>query len=475
MSRLNRASLASLPREVGRPAYDPASLATGVVHFGPGAFHRAHQADYFDRIAAQDRRWGIAAVSLRSPGTVQGLREQQGCYTRAILDEKPEYRVLAVHNRFFGPGDDAGVRTMLTHTAVRIVMSTVTEKGYCLGGDGTLDFSHADIVHDLANPSQPRSLIGWLALGLSDRRRGGLPPFTPLICDNMASNGRKLRAAVIAFSERLDPELAKWIDGEVRFPCSMVDSITPATDDALRARVAEAIGVEDSIPVVRETYTQWVLEDCLPDDAPDFASAGVVLSGDVADWERAKLRILNGAHSTIAYTGLLMGHQTVADAMADPLLSGFIERMVRHDVIPTVGADFDLQAYATETLQRFRNPLIGHKLSQIAWDGSQKLPYRLLDTIGDSLTSGRSVERLSVPIAAWLAFVQSRAREGIDIVDPLAGQLAEIGKGPETDERLLDLRSVFPETLANDPRFRRPVLAAASALRAGQFGELLQL
>jgi fructuronate reductase len=474
ISPLNRATLRALPKHIGRPSYDPAEIETGIVHFGPGAFHRAHQADYLNRILEHDPRWGIAAVSLRSPGTVEALRAQQGCYTLAVLDEPSEYRVLAAHNRFFGPGDGAAVRALLAEPQVRIVSSTVTEKGYCLAGDGTLDFGHPDIVHDLANPADPRSIIGWLALGLADRLRAGLPPFTPLICDNMASNGRKLGAAVLAFAERIDPQLARWIGGEVRFPNSMVDSITPATDEALRERVRAEIGLTDAIPVAREAYTAWIIEDVLPPGSPDLASAGAVMTPDVAAWEKAKLRILNGAHSTLAYTGLLMGHETVADAIADPLLGSFVERMVREEVIPTLPAAFDLQGYASETLQRFRNPVIRHKLSQIAWDGSQKLPYRLLDTIRDALDAGRSIDRLAVPIAAWLAFIQSRARARIDIVDPLGGQLSEIGKGPDADERLLKLRSVFPETLANDPRFRSPVLAAADALRAGRFGELLQ-
>lgn len=473
MTRLDRSSIAKLPEAIGRPGRDPATLSTGIVHFGPGAFHRAHQADYFGRIVEHDPRWGIAAASLRSPGTAAALSDQGGCYTLAILDEQPALRVLAVHTHFLAPGDDAQVRTALAEPGVRIVSSTVTEKGYCLAGDGTLDFEHADIAHDLADPKRPSSLIGWLVLGLSDRREAGLPPFTPLICDNMAANGRKLQAAVLAFAERLDPQLAKWIEGECRFPCTMVDSITPATDDALRARVREATGLEDSIPVAREAYCEWVIEDCLPPQLPDFAAAGATVTSDVAGWERAKLRILNGAHSALAYTGLLIGHETVAQAMADPLLAAFVETMVREDVIPTVRASFDLNAYATATLQRFRNPVIGHKLSQIAWDGSQKLPYRLIDTIRDQLASGRSVERLAVPIAAWLMFIESRARAGIAIVDPIAAELTRIGRGPQPAEHLLEQRSVFPDGLARDSRFRDPVLAAARMLRDRRFADLL--
>jgi fructuronate reductase len=439
--------------------------ATGIVHFGPGAFHRAHQADYVDRLLRHDPRWGIAAVSLRSPGTVEALKRQGGRYTLAILDAETSFRTLAAHTRFFGPGEGEGVRAMLRDPAVRIVSSTVTEKGYCLGGDGTLDLGHPDIVHDLRDAERPLSLVGWLALGLRDRREAGAPPFTPLCCDNMVSNGKKLRSAVLAFASRLDPELAAWIGGEAVFPDAMVDSITPATGESLRRRVREE-GFEDEIPVSREAYSAWVVEDVLPPGSPDLAAAGVVLARDVGAWERAKLRILNGAHSTLAYLGLLIGHDTVADAMADAVLAAFVERLVREDIIASLEpSPLDLHFYAGEILGRFRNAAIRHLLSQIAWDGSQKLPYRLLDTIAEARSAGRPVERPAIAVAGWMLFVERRARAGVEIVDPLAERLAEAGRSGDVVSALLALRQVFPERLAEDPVFRDAVQAAASAIR----------
>jgi fructuronate reductase len=438
---------------------------TGIVHFGPGAFHRAHQADYIDRLLAKDPRWGIAAVSLRSPATVDALRRQNGRYTLAILDEQTRFRTIAAHTRFFAPGDAGQVRALLRDPAVRIVSSTVTEKGYCLLGDGTLDFAHPDILHDLADPEHPVSLIGWLSLGLGDRRSAGLAPFTPLCCDNMVASGKKLRAAVVGYARRLDGGLGDWIAAEAVFPDSMVDSITPATDGRLRALVREA-GYEDEIPVSREAYASWVVEDVLPEGSPDFASVGVTLATDVGAWEQAKLRILNGAHSSLAYLGLLIGHETVADAMKDADLAGFVERLIRQDIIPTLEpSPLDLGAYAAAILERFRNPAIGHRLSQIAWDGSQKLPYRLLDTVADALAAGRGVERLAVPIAAWTLFVERQAQAGIGIVDPLASLLAGIGRGPDAAGKLLALRQVFPERLASDERFRGAIVRAVERLR----------
>lgn len=440
--------------------------ATGIVHFGPGAFHRAHQADYLSRLIAEDPRWGIAAVSLRSSGTVEALERQDGRYTLAILDAEPDYRRIEVHNRFLGPGERQKVRALLADPAVRLVSSTVTEKGYCLDGEGRLDFSHPDIVRDLQAPDSPCSLVGWLALGLADRREAGLAPFTPLCCDNMESNGRKLAAAVEAFAARRDPELARWIAGEVRFPDTMVDAITPASDEALRARVRRETGFDDAIPVCRESYTAWVIEDVLPAGSPDLAAAGAVLTADVGGWERAKLRVLNGAHSSLAYLGLLAGYDTVAQAMSDPSIDGFVRRMVAADVIPTLGrVPLDPAAYAEEIFARFRNPAIGHRLAQIAWDGSQKLPYRLLGTITDALAAGRSVARLAVPVAAWMLFVERRARAGAELVDPLAAELVAAASSENPLEKLLAMRQIFPATLANDRRFRAALAEALEALR----------
>jgi fructuronate reductase len=440
------------------------AAATGIVHFGPGAFHRAHQADYVDRLLDRDPRWGIAAVSLRSGATVAALRRQGGRYTLAILDAEPEFRTIGAHNRFHGPGEDAAVRKLLLDPAIRIVTATVTEKGYCLAGDGTLDFAHPDVVHDLAAPANPRSLIGWLALGLADRRAAGLAPFSTLCCDNMAANGKKLGAAVRALAGRRDPELGCWIAGEACFPDTMVDSITPATDDALRRAVRDATGFDDAIPVAREAYCAWVIENVLPRGGPDLAAAGVTLTGDVAGYERAKLRILNGAHSALAYLGLPRGHETVADAMADPWLADLAETMVRQEVIPTLPApaDLDLGHYATEILARFRNPAIGHRLSQIAWDGSQKLPYRLLDTIADARAAGRPFARLALAVAAWMRFVQ---RAGPAIVDPLAAQFVTLpGEDDALLDRLLALRQIFPATLASDVEIRAALRAGLAAL-----------
>ncbi|HEY0302039.1 MAG TPA: hypothetical protein VGC36_11920, partial [Rhizomicrobium sp.] len=264
-----------------------------------------------------------------------------------------------------------------------------------------------------------------------------------------------------------DAELARWIEGEVRFPATMVDSITPATDDALRARVAAAIGLTDAEPVQRESFAQWVIEDVLGPDMPDLAAAGAQLTGDVHAYEQAKLRLLNGAHSVLAYAGLLLGHATVGQAIGDPRLGPFVERLMREDVAATLrGArGLDIQDYIGVLLRRLRNPAVSHRLAQIAADGSLKLPYRLLEPIADLLRLGRPIARPCVPLAAWMRFVRAAAVAGQPLNDPLAAELIAAGKacsgGAVTDvPRFLALTAIFPRDLATAPAFAAAVAAA---------------
>ncbi|MES2988459.1 MAG: mannitol dehydrogenase family protein [Pseudomonadota bacterium] len=474
MTSLSRATLASLPQAIARPGHDLKSVSTGIVHFGPGAFHRAHQAAYIDRLLDSDPRWGIAAVSLRSPGTVDALKAQDGLYTLAVIDRTKSMRVIAAHSDAIGPGEGAKLRALLADPQVRIATSTVTEKGYCLKGDGSLDLAHPDIVHDLARPAEPASVIGWIVAGLSDRRDAGTAPFAVLCCDNMTGNGGKLRDACVTLAGEYDPALAAWIE-TVAFPDSMVDSITPASDAAFLGHVAQDLGVTDDAAVQREGFSQWVLQRFDMADGPDLASVGVTLTNDVRGYEQAKLRILNGAHSSLAYIGLALGLETVFEAMSDPALEGFISRLVHSDIAlslkPVDG--LDVSAYADAVLDRFRNPEIRHLLSQIAWDGSQKLPYRLLDTIQDELDAGRSIDRLAVPIAAWIAFVRHKAQASEKITDPLADVLAEAATGSDVATAMLALRQVFPEKLATDPRFRHAVAEALVVFLDGHPESLL--
>jgi fructuronate reductase len=466
--RLSNKSLASVG--IPRPQYERDAVRPGVVHFGPGAFHRAHQAAAFDTLLARDPRWGVTGVSLNSRGVADALNPQDGLYTLALLDAQTEYRVIGSIGEVLTRDAPGAILAALTHPDARIISSTVTEKGYCLDAAGALDFANPAIRSDLeaaqATDWVPGSFTGWLVRGLQARRLAGLPGMTVMCCDNLTDNGRKLEAATMALAEAVDPETARWIADEVAFPNAMVDSITPATDDALRARVASAIGLDDAWPIQRERFTQWVVEDRFAGERPALELAGVTFASEVRPFEAAKLRLLNGPHSALAYIGLGRGLDTVAEAMADRELARFAEQLMREDIAPSITAPpgLDLSSYITDVLARFANPAIRHLLSQIAWDGSQKLPYRLLDTTRDALAAGRRVERLALPIAAWLRFLERAAREGRAITDPLALHLLERAGDWR---QILAMREIFGE-LGEDVRFVRAVEAGLATLAVGR-------
>ncbi len=447
---MTRLSQAALPLPNG-PRYDRAALRTGIVHFGPGAFHRAHQVPVYDTLNADDSRWGVVGVSLNSASVANALNPQDGLYTLALLDAAPSFEMVGALRHVLTAGEGAAILEAIAAPDTRVLSATVTEKGYCYAADGSLDMDHPAIVAD--RTGTPQSLVGWIVAGLAARRAAGTGGLTVLSCDNLADNGAKLGRAVAALAATRADDLADWIAGEVRFPSTMVDAITPATDDALRERVTAATGLKDAWPIQRERFWQWVVEDDFaPGERPDLAAAGVTLTHDVRGYELAKLRLLNGAHSSLAYLGLERGHATVAEAMRDPALASFVERLMREDIAPslTPPAGLDVDGYVTTILGRFANPAIAHQLIQIAADGSQKLPYRLLDAVRAARAAGRPIDRLAVPIAAWLRFVE----RGEVVADPLAARL--VGR-PALE--VLGLREVFGD-LVDDAPFVAAVLAA---------------
>ena len=470
--RLNAAVLPILPSGIVRPSYDRSQLATGIVHFGPGAFHRAHQADYFDRLLAHDTHWGICQVSLRSPDLRDAITPQNGLYTLVELGERKKARIIgAVTEALVAPHSRDTVLSRLASPDTKAVTITVTENGYCLTHDGDLDVTRPEIRHDLSDPRNPVSLVGWLVEGLRARHTAKLKPFTTVSCDNLVDNGVRLKRAVVQFAGAGNADLAQWIEDEALFPRTMVDSIVPATDDALRADVRKMLGVEDAWPVQRETFTQWVIEDLPGSAAAAWTDVGVTLTASVAAYDRAKLRLLNGPHSTLAYVGLLRGHETVFQAMQDPALSRFVELLMRDDIRSTLQppADFDLDRYIDTVLMRFRNPSIRHLLSQIAWDGSQKLGPRLLGTICDAIAAGRPLDRLAVPIAAWMLILRVRTRDGARIVDPMERLLRDTaaaceGQGEIDAKRFLSLSAIFPRKLAVHLPFLEAITRAYDAL-----------
>lgn len=451
--RLSAVALNAIRPGILAPGYDRNATRIGIVHIGPGAFHRVHQAAYVDALLHSDPRWAISALSLKSSGLRDALAPQDCLYTLTELSGSRRVRVIgAIREVLTAAQDHEAAFTRLTAHDTRMVTLTVTEKGYCLNAQGELDAFHPDILHDWQTSSRPRSVIGWLTEALRRRRSSDTAPFAVVSCDNLANNGWTLRKALIAFAARSDEKLARWIESTVACPRTMVDSITPATDDALREYVTAATGVVDAWPVQREAFTQWIVEDLPVMHEADWRSAGVTIAADVGIYDRAKLRLVNGAHSTLAYVGLLCGHETVREAMDEPLLAGFVATLMREDIAPSLNStrEFRVGNYIDAILARFRNPGVRHLLAQIAWDGSKKLPVRIMGTITEALRAGRPIRRLVVPVAAWMRFVVRQARDGVPIVDPDAARLAAIGAACNGDA-LHDVNLFAAGTDAIDP------------------------
>ncbi len=477
MMRLSLSALDRLPAEVARPAYDVGAVRTGIVHLGIGAFHRAHQAVYVDdRLAAGETDWAICGASLRSPETADALVPQDGLYTVAIRSGLGEQlRVIgAVRRLLVAPRDPAALLDDMTDPAVRIVSLTVTEKGYCHDpATGELQPDHPDVVADLAAPERPRGVPGVLVEALRRRRATGVAPFTVLCCDNLPENGRTVGRVLVQFAGLRDPAVGRWIEDAVAFPSTMVDRIVPTTSDADRAAIEARLGVADAWPVMTEPFTQWVIEDRFSNGRPRFEDAGAELVSDVAPYEQMKLRLLNASHSTLAYLGYLAGYETISDVMADPAYVRLVQGLMDEEVTPTLpltpGAN--LAGYKRSLLERFANPALKHRTWQIAMDGSQKLPQRLLGTIRDRLTAGAPIPRLALGVAGWMRYVTGTDEQGrpIDVRDPLAKRLRGLADdaGSVADRlapALFSVREVFGDDLPRNPRFTKPVTDALHAL-----------
>lgn len=447
--RLNAGT--ALAAGVARPRYDPAAHGIGIVHLGIGAFHRAHQAVYLDDLLAlHGGNWRILGVSLRSAAVRNQMAPQDGRYTLVERGAGGErLRVIgSVADVLVASADPAAVVAAIARPETAIVSLTVTEKGYCHDpATGALDEHHPDIVHDLAAPAAPRSAIGFLAAGLAARQANGGPPLTVLCCDNLPDNGATLRQLLLRFAALADPGLGDWIAAHTGFPSTMVDRIVPATTDADVADVAARLGVIDRATVKTEKFSQWVIENRFIGPCPRFADVGVQLVADVKPFELAKLRMLNGSHSTLAYLGLLRGHEFVHQAIADAAIATIVERLMLDEAAPTLPPAAGLAPgdYSAALLRRFANPALAHGLVQIAMDGSQKLPQRLIGTIADRWAAGSLARHALLGIAAWMLHATGRYRR---VDDPLAARLGDIAAGAGDDPAalvaaMLEIENVF--------------------------------
>ena len=473
--RLDATRLATLAARATVPEYQRDQVRVGQLHLGVGAFHRAHQALYTEELLNRgDYYWGICGVSLRSPATRDRLTAQDLLYTvTECRDEHRQTRVVsALQEIIVAPEEPGKVIERIADPAISVITLTITEKGYALDpASGELHRASPEIVRDLQNPGNPTTALGYLAAGLLARRERGAGGMTLLSCDNLAANGKKLRSALLAFSEEVYPGLAEWIDDHCRFPCSMVDRIVPATTAADVERLAAAIGVTDEAAVITEPFRQWVIEDNFAGPVPDWGSVGATLVTDVAPFETMKLRLLNASHSCIAYLGCLAGFRTVADAVVAPGMQTLLQKLMLEEMAPTLEGleDFDVDSYCDALLNRFANRGLAHHTAQIAMDGSQKIPQRLLPALKQRLAQGENIDASGLCLAAWFQYLRAHDDSGNAIVidDPMAERFGTIAAAHGDDtagyvDSLLGLEAIFDEPLATSTRLRDVLLESFS-------------
>ncbi len=397
-----------LPASVAQPGYDRSELRPGILHFGLGAFHRAHQGIYTQRaLQSEFGPWGIVAVNLRSPEPVEALAAQDGLYSITVRDSDGDTSeaVGATVDWLCAATDRERVLTYLASPFIHVVTLTVSEKAYGLHPTtGGLDEAHPAVANDLANPASPVGAIGYIVAGLAFRRDKGMRPFTVLCCDNLPSNGKVVKRLVLDMAERRDPELAKWIAEEVTFPSSMVDRIVPAATDDTRTRAKGLLGVDDALALDTEPFMQWVIEDEFVSGRPAWEAGGALFVENVEPYEKMKLRLLNGSHTMIAHLGLLNGLECVRDVMAVPDFVAMTREHMRAaaatlDPVPGI----DLDHYMDQLIERFSNRAIAHRNIQIAMDSSQKLPQRIFSPAMDALANGSDGASFARVVGLWIA------------------------------------------------------------------------
>ena len=443
-----------------------------MAHIGVGAFHRCHQAEFTDdALEARFDRWGVVGINIRPPRLADTLGRQDGIYTRLLRDgDHVDARVIGCLVAVVDSQDssDAAV-SVLESPGVDVVTITATEKGYChQPATGEIDGAHPDIVHDLAHPDEPRSLPGLIVRALERRRQSHGQPITFVSCDNIPSNGVILELVVRAVAAWRGTDLVRWIEQNVAFPSTMVDRIVPATAPEDIAFVERTYGYRDSAVVVGEPFRQWVIEDRFAGRTPPWALAGATFVDDVTPFELIKMRVLNAAQTSLAYLGLIAGHEHTSDDMTDPVLTGIVRRMLIEESLPTLPPvpGIDPLAYLDQSFGRLRNTAIRHRNHQIATDGSRKIVQRILNPIRERLEAGGSVERLTLVVAAWMFYLVSaseRFGERWTVEDPFAAEAARIADRVGRDAAglvagFLAHDSIFDRALAGRPEFRSPVV-----------------
>jgi mannitol 2-dehydrogenase len=469
-------TLSSSATAVPGPTYDRSRVTTGVVHFGVGGFHRAHQAAYHDRLMNDGKAldWGICGVGVMPADRrmKDALVAQDCLYTLVVKhpDGTYEPRVIGAMTEYlFAPDDFEAVIEKLAAEPTRVVSLTVTEGGYNIDDvTGEFDAANPDVVRDLEPGATPRTTFGLITEALRRRRERGLPPFTIMSCDNLPGNGHLSRMAFTASARLRDAELGDWVEREVRFPSSMVDRITPATTDADRAEVRKRFGIDDKWPVVCEPFSQWVLEDAFSLGRPPYEDVGVQLVDDVEPYELMKLRLLNGGHQALCYAAYLAGYRLVHEAAQDRLFRAFLLGYMDNEATPTLAPvpGIDLDEYKHTLIERFSNPEVRDTIARVCAESSDRIPKFVLPVVRRQLEVGGEITHCATVVASWARYAEGVDEQGdpIEVVDPLKDRLMELARRQREDpDAFISNRELFGD-LVDDQRFVAAYRSALSSL-----------
>jgi len=475
ITKLSLSNLSDIGGNVTKPGYSRADLTPGIVHIGVGNFHRAHQAIYLHRLfeSGKDRDWAIVGAGVKPYDAAMRARLEPQDWLTTVVELDPAGFSATICGAMidFTEVNPESLIARMASPEIRIVSLTVTEGGYFVDAKtGGFDASHPDIVADAANPARPTTVFGLIIAALMRRRETGVPPFTVMSCDNLPENGHVARNAVLGLAGGRDDDAHDWIADNVAFPCGMVDCITPATGPREIALVADKFGIDDAAPVVCEPFRQWVLEDNFPQGRPALETVGVEFVEDVAPYELMKLRILNGGHATIAYPAGLMGIHYVHEAMENPLVTGFLEKLEFTEIIPTVPEipGVSLEGYYHKIVERFSNPAIGDTIPRLCLDGSNRQPKFILPTVAARLAAGQPVDGLALEVALWCRYCAGMNEKGnpIKIDDIAASRLTENALAARDNPSVwLSMHDVFGD-LGQNPEFSAAFARALGALWA---------
>lgn len=471
-SRLSIGSLSNL--SVGVPTYDRAQMSAGILHFGIGNFHRSHQAVYLDELFSQgtDKEWGLIGAGVRQTDTLmwEKLKTQDWLTTVVERDEKSSSaRVTGAMIDYLEPCNTQLMLAKLADPAIRIVSLTITEGGYFIDpASGEFNPQDPEIIVDAGNLAAPKTVFGLILAGLMSRRAAGVSPFTVMSCDNIPGNGGVARDAVAGLAALVDAELADWVRANVAFPDSMVDRITPATSDEERNYVASEYGIKDAWPVVCEPFKQWVVEDHFPAGRPALENVGVTFVDDVGPYENMKIRILNGGHAAMAYPAGLLDIHYVHDAMAHPLVSGYLDKLIRQEVIPVVPPipSVNVEAYFDQVCERFTNPKVGDTVRRLCLDGSNRQPKFVLPSVTDRLAQGQSITGLALVSAFWCRYCAGTSEAGkiIEPNDPDWARLQDLARQSRNDPAaFLSMEDIFGD-LISSPEYVKLFTASVTAI-----------